>query len=44
MPDLITTFWAQDFAEMGSLSSNNKNFKYFLCVIDAFTKYAWDKR
>ena len=26
---------------MQSLSSNNKNVKYLLCVIDAFTKYAW---
>ena len=25
---------------MGSLSSNNKNVKYLLCVIDVFTKYA----
>ena len=28
---------------MGSLSSQNKNVKYLLCVIDAFTKYAWVK-
>ena len=28
---------------MGSLSSKNKNFKYLLCVIDVFTKYAWVK-
>ena len=26
---------------MGSLSSKNRNVKYFLCVIDLFTKYAW---
>ena len=32
--------WAADLAEMGSLSSMNKNFKYLLCVIDVFTKYA----
>ena len=25
---------------MGLLSSKNKNVKYLLCVIDAFTKYA----
>ena len=25
---------------MGSLSSQNKNVKYLLCVIDAFAKYA----
>ena len=35
--------WAKNLAEMGSLSSKNKNVKYLLCVIDAFTKYAWVK-
>ena len=28
---------------MDSLSSMNKSVKYLLCVIDAFTKYAWVK-
>ena len=28
---------------MESLSSNNKNAKYSLCLIDVFTKYAWIK-
>ena len=28
---------------MDSLSSNNKNVKYVLCVIDAFTVQAWFK-
>ena len=32
--------WAADLAEMESLSSKNKNVKYLLCVINAFTKYA----
>ena len=32
--------WAADLAEMGSLSSKNKNVKYLICVIDVFTKYA----
>ena len=36
--------WAADFAEMGSLSSKNKNARYLLCVIDVFAKYAWVKR
>ena len=35
--------WAVDLAEMGSLSSKNRNFKYLLCVIDVFTKSAWIK-
>ena len=29
-----------DLAKMGSLSSNNKNVKYLLRVLDVFTKYA----
>ena len=34
--------WAADLAEMGSLSSKNKNVKYLLCVIDEkdINKYA----
>ena len=35
--------WAVDSAEMRSLFSKNKNVKYFLCVIDVFTKYTWVK-
>ena len=31
---------AADLAEMGSLSSKNRDVKYLLCVIDIFTKYA----
>ena len=34
---------AADLAEMESLSSKNTNVKYLLCVIDAFTEYAWVK-
>ena len=32
--------WASDLAEIGSLSSKNKNVKYLWCVIDVFTKCA----
>ena len=32
-----------DSLEMVGFSPNNKNVKYLLCVIDFFTKYAWDK-
>ena len=28
---------------MELLTSKNKNFKYLLCVIDVFIKYAWAK-
>ena len=33
--------WAGDLAEIGLLSSKNKNVRYLLCVIGVFTKYAW---
>ena len=32
---------AADLAEMGSLSSKNRNVKYLLCATDVFTKYAY---
>ena len=35
--------WVSDLAEIESLPSRNKNVKYFLCVVDVFTKYAWVK-
>ena len=35
--------WAADVAEMESLPFKNKNFKYLLCAMDVFTKYAWVK-
>ena len=35
---------AADLAEMGSLSSKNKNIGYLLFVIDIFTKYARVKK
>ena len=35
--------WEADLAEMGSLSSENKNVKYLLCAKDVFTKDAWVK-
>ena len=34
---------AADLAEMESFSSKNKNVKYLFCVIDVFTKYAWNE-
>ena len=40
---LKDNIWTADLAEMESLSSNNKIVKYWLCVIDVFTKYAWIK-
>ena len=39
-PIFKDNMWAADLADMRSLSSKNKNVKYFLCVLDVFTKYA----
>ena len=33
--------WVVDLADMQSLSRYNKGFKYLLCAIDLFSKYAW---
>ena len=33
--------WGVDLAVMQSLNRYNKGFKYLLCAIDLFSKYAW---
>ena len=33
--------WGADLADMQSLSKYNEGFKYLLCAIDLFSKYAW---
>ena len=33
--------WQADLVEMLPYSKKNKNYKYILCVIDCFTKFAW---
>ena len=33
--------WGVDFVDMQSLSRKNKGFKYILCVIDLYSKYAF---
>ena len=33
--------WAPDLADMQSISKFNKLFKFLLCVIDIYSKYAW---
>ena len=33
--------WGVYLADMQSLSKFNKEFKYLLCAIDLFSKYAW---
>ena len=33
--------WAADLAGMQLISKFNKGFKFLLCVIDVYSKYAW---
>ena len=33
--------WAVDLADMQLISKYNKGFRFLLCVIDIFSKYAW---
>ena len=33
--------WCVDLADMQLLSKFNKEFRFLLCVIDIFSKYAW---
>lgn len=33
--------WAMDLASMESLASYNDDYKYILCIIDVFSKFAW---
>ena len=33
--------WAPDLADMQLISKFNNGFKFFLCVIDLYSKYAW---
>lgn len=37
----IDDLWQADLVDMGAYSSVNKNFRFLLTVIDAFSKYAW---
>ena len=33
--------WGADFADMQLISKFNKGFRFLLCIIDIFSKYAW---
>ena len=33
--------WGADSADMQLISKFNKGFRFLLCVIDIFSKYAW---
>ena len=38
---LKDNIWGADLADMQLISNFNKGFRFFLCVIDIFSKYAW---
>ena len=33
--------WGADLADMQLISEFNKGFRFLLCIIDVFSKYAW---
>ncbi len=35
--------WSVDLADMQIISRQNKGYRYLLCVIDVFSKFAWVK-
>ena len=35
--------WEADLASLGAYSAENDNYKYLLCVIDVFSRFAWVK-
>ena len=37
----IDNTWGADLADMQLLSKFNKGFRFLLCVIDIYSKYAW---
>ena len=38
---LKDNIWGADLADMQLISKFNKGFRFLLCVIDIFSKYAW---
>ena len=37
----IDTQWQADLADLSKLSKFNDKYRYLLCIIDVFAKYAW---
>ena len=37
----IDNVWSMDLADMNSLMKYNDQYRYILCVIDVFSKFAW---
>ena len=41
IPVSIDNIWGADLADMQLISKYNKGFRFLLCVIDLYSKYAW---
>ena len=41
IPGSFDNIWGADLADMQLISKFNKGFRYLLCVIDVYSKYAW---
>ena len=39
-PD-VDAIWAMDLAEMGAWAASNDGYRYILCAVDVFSRYAW---
>ena len=37
----IDSIWVEDLADMQLTSKFNKRFRFLLCVVDIYSKYAW---
>ena len=37
----VDEIWALDLASMESFVSYNNGFKFILCIVDVFSKFAW---
>ena len=37
----IDNIWVADLADMQLINKFNKGFRFLLCVIDIYSKYAW---
>ena len=37
----IDNIWGYDLADMQLISKFNKGFRFLLCIIDIYSKYAW---
>ena len=40
-PEFKDNIWGADLADMQLISKSNEGFRFLLCVIDLFSKYAW---